>query len=83
MEKTYISGEEVVMYTLEEFIRATRPDGLGHIYVNGEHVAEFEEVICDWCNVDITQPEKEPGTSVVFLTMNRAWCRECFERWAE
>jgi hypothetical protein len=29
VEKTTIKGEEVVKYTVEEFIRATRPDGLG------------------------------------------------------
>lgn len=80
MERTTINGEEVIKYTVEEFIRATRPDGLGHIYFNGEHIAEFEEVICDCCNADIVQPEDKPKEMVVFCVPGAAWCNKCFEK---
>ena len=82
MEKTTIKGDEVVKYTVEEFIRATRPDGLGHIYFNGEHIAAFEEVICDACNANLVQPEDKPEEFVVFSLLDRAWCKKCFEEWA-
>ena len=81
MERQMIKGEEAYSYTVEEFIRATRPDGLGHIYFNGEHICAFEEVVCDSCNAQITQPEDEPGRLVTHVWADRAWCQECFERW--
>lgn len=77
-----IKGEEVIEYTVQEFIAATRPDGLGHIYFNEEHIAAFEEVICDCCNAEIVQPEDRPDEPTVFAIPGAAWCRECFERWA-
>lgn len=78
-----VKGEQVMKYTVEEFIKATRPDGLGHIYFNDEHIAAFEEVICDSCNADINQPEDKPEEPTVFAIPGAAWCRECFERWAQ
>ena len=81
VERQMIRDEEVIKYTVEEFITATRPDGLGHIYFNGEHIAAFEEVICDCCNADIVQPENSPGELVVFCIPGAAWCKDCFERW--
>jgi hypothetical protein len=82
MEQYIIKGEEVSSYTVEEFIRETRPDGFGHIYFNGEHIAAFEEIICDCCNANIVQPLDKPGELTVFAIPGAAWCRECFERWA-
>lgn len=81
MGKTIIRGEEVFKFTLDEFIKATRPDGLGHIYFNGEHVIGFKEVICDRCNAEITQPENRMNELVVFSLLDQAWCRKCFETW--
>lgn len=81
MERQIIKGEEAYSYTVEEFIRATRPDGLGHIYFNGEHIAAFEEVVCDSCNAEIIQPEDATEELVVHVWADRAWCQECFERW--
>ncbi|MDD4869556.1 MAG: hypothetical protein PHR77_03260 [Kiritimatiellae bacterium] len=81
MEKAIIKGEEMVKYTAGEFIRATRPDGLGHIYFNDEHIVAFEEVICDCCNKELIQPEDEPDKHVIHVWADRAWCRQCFERW--
>ena len=78
-----IKTEEVTKYTVAEFIKATRPDGLGHIYFNEEHIATFEEVICDSCNADIVQPEDNPDEPTVFAIPGAAWCRDCFERWAK
>ena len=83
MEQIVIKEVEVVRYTIEEFIRATRADGLGHIYVDGVDCGGMREVLCDCCGEQIVQPEDNPGKLVVFLLLNRAWCRDCFLRWAE
>ena len=83
MEQKIIKGEKVISYTVEEFIRETRPDGFGHIYFNEELIASFEEVICDCCNANIVQPEDRPEEATVFAIPGAAWCRECFERWAQ
>ena len=82
MEQNIINGEEVVGYTVAEFIEATRPDGQGHIYLDDQPIAAFEEVLCDCCNAEIVQPQDEPEALEVFALMDRAWCRECFARWA-
>ena len=74
-------GEEVTQYTLEEFISATRPDGLGHIYVDGMDCGGMSEVLCDCCNTNIIQPENSPAELVVFCIPGAAWCKDCFERW--
>lgn len=74
-------GEEVTLYTVEEFIRATRPDGLGHIYVDDVDCGGMSEVLCDCCNAEIVQPENSPGELVVFCIPGAAWCKDCFERW--
>jgi len=81
MEKLNIKGEEVSKYTVAEFIRATRPDGKGHIYLDGDEIAEFEEVLCDCCNAEIIQSEDKPDELVVFCLPGVAWCKECFEGW--
>ena len=81
MERTYEKGEEVNIYTLDEFIKATRPDWFGHIYLDDVAIAAFEDVLCDCCNAEITQPEDEPHKHVVFCLLDRAWCKKCFERW--
>ena len=73
--------EEVTLYTLEEFIRATRPDGLGHIYVDGMDCGGMSEVLCDCCNAELFQPEDNPEELVVFCIPGAAWCKGCFERW--
>ncbi len=83
MERIIEKGEEVIMYTVDEFIRATRPDGKGYIYLDGEKIAEFEEVICDCCNADIIQPEDQPDELMVFCIPGMAWCRKCFEDWRQ
>ena len=75
--------EETVGYTLAEFVKATRPDGKGYIYLDGAKIAEFEEVVCDSCNADIVQPEDQPDKQVVFVYADRAWCEECFEQWVK
>ena len=82
MEKQTIKGEEVVSYTVEEFIKATRPDGLGHIYVDGIHCGGMREVLCDCCNAEIVQPENEPQRLMVHVLANNAWCGRCFFEWA-
>ena len=67
-------------YTLKEFIQKFRPDGKGHIWFNEEHIAEFEEVLCDSCNKQIMQPENEPDKKVVFMPDDaHAWCEDCFK----
>lgn len=81
MEKQTIKGEEVASYTVAEFIKGTRPDGMGHIYFDGEEIAAFDEVICDLCNKDIVQPADKPEELVVHEFAGMAWCGECFERW--
>ena len=60
-------------YTLKKFIKEFRSeDGLGHISMSNEKGETewdipFSEVICDICNAEITQPEKEPDKKVVFV----------------
>jgi uncharacterized protein with PIN domain len=82
MKQTKIKEEEVTSYTVAEFIETTRPDGKGYILLDGEPIAAFEEVICDSCNAEITQPEAEPRKPVVHVMANMAWCAECLARWA-
>lgn len=75
---------EVQAYTLEDFIRSFRPDGLGHIIIEDfEGIASgiaFEEVVCDLCNVEIVQPEEKPFKPVIFLTDGCGLCEDCMQR---
>ena len=69
-------------FTTEEFIRAFRPDGFGHIGMQdgeGKGVFDipFEEIICDVCNGEIVQPEDEPLKKVVFVLDGYALCEDC------
>ena len=82
MERKIMKEEEVVSYTVAEFTMATRPDGKGYIFLDGEKIAEFEEVICDCCNAEIVQPEDDPEKLVVHVIANNAWCDKCLENWA-
>jgi len=87
MHKTELAdGEEIVHYTLEEFITTTRPeDGLGHIKITdmttGEVTSDikFSEVVCDFCNAEITQPEEDPEREVVHVNGSYALCDSCYE----
>ena len=69
-------------FTIEEFIRAFRPDGLGHIRMEdgeGKEVfnVTFEEIVCDLCNCELVQPEDEPFKKVVFVLDGYALCEDC------
>jgi hypothetical protein len=69
-------------FTIEEFIRAFRPDGLGHIRMEdgeGKEVFDvtFEEIVCDRCNCELVQPEDEPFKKVVFVLDGYALCEDC------
>lgn len=75
------NNEEVVSYTVEGFIRATRPDGYGYICLDGRKIAAFEEVLCDICNKRIVQTEDEPDKTVVHVIENMAICGSCLKRW--
>jgi hypothetical protein len=83
METTMVKGEEAYSYTVEEFIRATRPDGLGHVYVDDIHCGAFREVLCDCCGDEIVQPEDNAQETVVFTIPGFAWCKKCFGWWVE
>ena len=66
-------------YTLKEFVNRFRPEGKGFIAFNEEIIAEFTEVLCDSCNIEIVQPEDEPDKKVVFMPDEyHAWCEDCF-----
>ena len=76
---------QITAFSVEEFIRAFRPDGLGHIRMEdgeGEEVFDstFEEIVCDLCNCEIVQPEDDPLKKVVFVLDGYAICEECRER---
>ncbi len=76
---------QVMAFSVEEFIRAFRPDGLGHIRMEdgeGEEVFDvtFEEIVCDICNCEMVQPEDDPLKKVVFVLDGYALCEECRER---
>jgi hypothetical protein len=81
MERIMVKGEEACSYTVEEFIKATRPDGFGHLYFNGEHICAYTDILCDACNKELVQPEDDPEKLVIHVWADRAWCQECFERW--
>lgn len=63
-------------YEVQDFIRATRPDGKGHIIIqDGEgnitdNIA-FKEVICDRCNKELK------GDDIVYADESGAYCEEC------
>ena len=76
---------QVMAFSVEEFIRAFRPDGLGHIRMKdgeGEELFDvtFEEIVCDICNCEMVQPEDNPLKKVVFVLDGYALCEECRER---
>ena len=76
---------QFMAFSVEEFIRAFRPDGLGHIRMedgDGEEVFDitFEEIVCDLCNCEIVQPEDDRLKKVVFVLDGYAVCEECRER---
>lgn len=79
------NGDEVTHYTVEEFIQDTRPDGMGHIKISDMSddapVTDipFSEVVCDYCNAEITQPEDEPQKEVVHVLGTYAICDDCYE----
>jgi hypothetical protein len=76
---------QFMAFSVEEFIHAFRPDGLGHIRMEddeGEEVFDipFEEIVCDICNCEMVQPEGDPLKKVVFVLDGYALCEECRER---
>jgi len=76
---------QIMAFSVEEFIRAFRPDGLGHIRMEdgeGDEVFDitFEEIVCDLCNCEMVQPEDDPLKKVVFVLDGYALCEECRER---
>ena len=76
---------QVMAFTVEEFVRAFRPDGLGHIRIEdgeGGEVSDitFEEIVCDLCNCEVVQPEDDPFKKVVFVLDGYALCEECRKR---
>jgi len=66
-------------YTLKEFIEAERPDGKGHIAVNGNDIS-FDEVLCDVCNKVIVQPENDPDKKVIWIEDTWGLCEECKDK---
>lgn len=78
------NGEDVLHYTLEEFIKTTRPDGLGHIIISDMNIDEpptditFDGVVCDFCNAEIVQTA-DPEDEVVHVVGSYAMCDACFK----
>lgn len=82
--------------TKNEFIKKFRPDGLGHIgfqTLNEKGEPEdiweetFDEVLCDKCNADITQPINEDGKidedkKTIFLDtdFDTIMCWDCYDQ---
>ena len=80
---TQATKAKAVGYTVAEFIAAFRPDGMGHIVVecDGEVTdIAFDEILCDLCNRQISQPEEDPFRRVVFVLDDFALCEQCKER---
>lgn len=82
--------KKFIEMTVKEFKQRFREDGKGKIAItfeNGEteKLAEFEEVVCDYCNAEITETDfetKEPNK--VFMTspgMSMAVCKDCAEKY--
>ena len=76
---------DLTTFTIKEFIRAFRPDGLGHIRMedgegNEQFDVAFNEIVCDICNCEIIRPEAEPLKKVVFVLDGYALCESCCEQ---
>jgi len=64
-------------YTVNEFVKEFRPDGKGHIkFEDGTDIA-FDEIVCDLCNAELTQPKDKPNEKVVFVLDSYGMCKEC------
>ena len=66
-------------YTLKEFIELYRPDGKGHIVV-GDADITFDEIVCDFCNDLITQPEDNPDKKVIYVDEGWGVCIDCYNK---
>lgn len=66
-------------YTLKEFIKEIRGDKPGYIKVFDNDPIYFNEVICDICNVEITQDENDLNKKVVFVLDTYALCQDCIK----
>lgn len=70
-----------IPFTKEKFIKAYRPDGVGKISISAvdedmnpvgeETTIFFDEVICDFCNKEITDDD------IVWVKDSYAICNEC------
>ncbi len=83
MKKDYIE------MTVKEFKQRFRPDGVGMVAFTDsdgktEILSTFKEVICDFCNAEITETdEKTKQPNNVYLSnpgMSYAICKKCHER---
>jgi hypothetical protein len=68
-------------YTFDEWMEKFRPDGKGRIGIGvpGDmEVIEFDEIICDYCNAEITADDK-------FIWVNGSYslCEKCFEEYRQ
>lgn len=66
-------------YTLKGFTKEFRPDGRGHIIIEGDDIS-FDEVVCDLCNDLIAQPEEEPDKLVIYVDTGWGICSKCHDK---
>lgn len=79
MNTEVVGDETFELMTVDEFKKKYRPDGVGRMFINGELFAEIPEIICDFCNAEIKQPEGEPDKQVVICFPGYAICETCFK----
>lgn len=93
MNKSSNDGDSFARYSFRAWMARYRPDGVGRIGVcgmdaNGAAVGEpwsttFTEVICDFCNTEIT-PKIEVGgqvcDNIVIASDGYALCEDCGEK---
>jgi len=77
-------------YKFSDWMKKYRPDGVGRCFIQGlddgmnpagipELVSEFTEVICDYCNAEITPKDDEGNESFVWSDDNYSICKSCAE----
>ena len=67
-------------YTIKEFMEEYRPDGYGHIKVCDYAPIYFKEIICDICNMEITEDPINKEKKVIFLLDTYALCSCCMNK---
>jgi hypothetical protein len=68
-------------YSKTAWVKAFRPDGLGHIVISGgsepPHDIVFSEIVCDACNADAGADQADGSEGLIFYDGVDSLCEAC------